>query len=166
MVVFVFDMGWVRRAARAAVAASGDAAAETGEQNQDDHEADRAAVVMVIVAAVFGALVVLVLGVPAASVLVVPLALRRAAAGGWCDGLRFVRSVVRWVVVRVGEPGEDGRIWRYTMYSLCTPVSFAMPSEQVQRSSCEPAQQSVPLKLLAPKSGLVHQFWLHSPTLA
>ena len=114
MVAFVFDMGRVPRAARAAVAASGDAAGEAANHNQhEDRADDRADLVAFIVAAAFGALFVIEVAL-AASVLVVPLALRRAAAGGWCDGLRVVRSVVRWVAVRVGEPREGGRIWRYT----------------------------------------------------
>ena len=133
-------MGWVHRAGRAAEAASEDAAAEAAEHNQEEeHEDDRAAVWAAnIVAAVFGALWVIEVSLTA-SILVVPLALRRAAVGGWCDGLRVVRSLVRWVEVRVGEPREGGRLWRYTSYSVCTPVSCAMPREQVQRSSCEPA---------------------------
>ena len=108
-------MGWVHRAGRAAEAASEDAAAEAAEHNQEKEHEDgrRAAVVANIVAAVFGALWVIEVAL-AASILVVPLALRRAAVGGWCDGLRVVRSVVRWVAVRVGEPREGGRIWRYT----------------------------------------------------
>ena len=109
MVAFVFDMGRVPRAARAAVAASGDAAGEAANHNQhEDRADDRADLVAFIVAAAFGALFVIEVAL-AASVLVVPLALRRAAAGGGCDGLRVLRSVVRWVAEGAGERAAGGR---------------------------------------------------------
>ena len=66
-----------------------------------------------------------------------------------------VRWVVQWVEVRVSEQRGGGR---YTSYSAESPVICAEPREQVQRSTSEPAQQSVPPE----SSGLVQYSWLQS----
>ena len=64
--------------------------------------------------------------------------------------------MVRWVEVRVGEQREGGQLWRHTSYVSDEPVSLAVPREQVQASTSEPAQQSVPPY----RSGLVQYLWL------
>ena len=104
-----FDMGWVPRAARAAVAASDDAAGEAADHNQQEEDADDRAgdgAIGIVVAALiaFGrppCPVVVVDGdcpVVAASVLEVPLALP-AGGGG---------RVVRWDAVGGAMGGGAG----------------------------------------------------------